>query len=343
MKGTLAQSLIAPRPSAAPPARDVFKAAEHAPPLPVDVPLGQLRTDGDINCREQLCGKTIETYRTMYVADGPQAMDALEAYFDGEWYWVWDGSHRKEAAQLARLEVLPVKAKHGTLRDAQLAATGANPKHGLPRSNATKRNAVLRLLRDEEWGKWGSREIARQAHVSHTFVDKLRTSGNGCQIDDGRRTVLRGGTQYEIDTSRIGSGPRLTTKLFRDENEEAPGDEAAAVGQARDLAAERRQEDSGTEAPQRVQVAEAEAIRDGLVNWRELGRRWALRGSVQGQPDDVLRKALAGKFRLLLAAVAWGARNAGGKSDKARDAALHQLMQGARQAAKPSRTGGSDD
>ena len=33
--------------------------------------------------------------------------------------------------------------------------------HGLRRSNADKRRAVLTLLNNEEWAKWSAREIAK--------------------------------------------------------------------------------------------------------------------------------------------------------------------------------------
>lgn len=36
--------------------------------------------------------------------------------------------------------------------------------------------AVETLLRDEEWSRWSDRRIAREAHVTHPFVIKLRES-----------------------------------------------------------------------------------------------------------------------------------------------------------------------
>ena len=55
-------------------------------------------------------------------------------------------------------------------------SVGCNAAHGQRRSNDDKRLAVSKLLKDKKWGKWSDREIAKRCHVSHTFVDNLRTS-----------------------------------------------------------------------------------------------------------------------------------------------------------------------
>ena len=49
-----------------------------------------------------------------------------------------------------------------------------NAKHGERRTDVEKYFAVNKLLDDEEWSRWSSREIARQTHTSHPFVIKLR-------------------------------------------------------------------------------------------------------------------------------------------------------------------------
>jgi hypothetical protein len=39
-------------------------------------------------------------------------------------------------------------------------SVSANAPHGLRRTNADKRRAVVRLLEDTEWSQWADREIA---------------------------------------------------------------------------------------------------------------------------------------------------------------------------------------
>ena len=48
--------------------------------------------------------------------------------------------------------------------------------HGLSRTNADKRHAVMLLLNDEEWVTWSDSEIARKCAVYHSFVGRMRAS-----------------------------------------------------------------------------------------------------------------------------------------------------------------------
>jgi len=66
--------------------------------------------------------------------------------------------------------------KQGTERDAILYSVGANATHGMRRTNADKRRAVMRLLEDEEWGKWSDGEIARRCGVTRQTVTNHRAS-----------------------------------------------------------------------------------------------------------------------------------------------------------------------
>lgn len=84
-------------------------------------------------------------------------------------------------------------------------SVGSNASHGLRRTNADKRKAVLKLLEDEEWGKWSDRSIGEKCAVSNRFVTNLRNelSVNGSQIPPERK-VIRNGTPYIINTDNIG-------------------------------------------------------------------------------------------------------------------------------------------
>lgn len=119
-----------------------------------------------------------------------------------EAYWLSEGFHRFAAAREAELETIACEIRPGSLRDAILHSAGANATHGLRRSNADKRRAVLILIEDEEWSKWSDREISRQCAVSHEFVRKLRPDLS--TLTDAPRTVSRGGNVYTMDTAAIG-------------------------------------------------------------------------------------------------------------------------------------------
>ena len=51
---------------------------------------------------------------------------------------------------------------------------GASGSHGLRRNRQDIRRAIELLLRDEEWGKWGDREIARRVGCSDKTVGAAR-------------------------------------------------------------------------------------------------------------------------------------------------------------------------
>ncbi len=98
----------------------------------------------------------------------------VEVYYDGSIYWLADGYHRVDAARLLERETIEAEVLDGGERDAILHGIGSNASHGLRRTQADKRQAVERLIRDEEWGKWSDRKIAKLAKVDHKTVGKIR-------------------------------------------------------------------------------------------------------------------------------------------------------------------------
>jgi len=102
----------------------------------------------------------------------------VTVFHDGLDYYLADGFHRFFAAKKVGSPGILCDVKAGTLRDAILYSFGANNKHGLPRTSADKRKAVIAMLEDIEWQDWSDREIARQCSVSHPFVSALRKELN---------------------------------------------------------------------------------------------------------------------------------------------------------------------
>ncbi|HIK29899.1 MAG TPA: ParB N-terminal domain-containing protein [Oscillatoriales cyanobacterium M59_W2019_021] len=115
----------------------------------------------------------------------------------GEENFLADGFHRSFAYDRAGVEDVMVRWYPGTLRDAQLYSLGANAEHQilLPRSNADKRNAVVRMLQDSEWAGWSDGAIAKQCRVSQPFVSKLRKEAEPTQnvMSSGERKYSRNG------------------------------------------------------------------------------------------------------------------------------------------------------
>jgi len=167
----------------------------------ISLRLDQLRIDGGTQPRAALDDATIEDY-AQAMAEGEQ-FPPLTAFHDGETYWLADGFHRLAAARKLQRPTIAVEVHQGTRRDAVLYSVSANATHGLRRSNADKRRAVETLLKDDEWGKWSDREIARKARVSHTFVAKIRADLTGNAASEERVYTTKHGTTATMNTGAI--------------------------------------------------------------------------------------------------------------------------------------------
>jgi hypothetical protein len=93
--------------------------------------------------------------------------------------FVWDGWHRLEAAKRCGLKEVPVNdhAKDLAPEDnrfeaALVLACGANARHGLQRSASEARKAAITVIRLFP-GK-SLRQLGEIAHVSHTYIAKLK-------------------------------------------------------------------------------------------------------------------------------------------------------------------------
>jgi hypothetical protein len=95
-------------------------------------------------------------------------------YFDGISYYLTDGYHRLLAHKRAEKVSILCNVVQGTLRDAVFHSTGVNSAHGMRRTYADKRKAVMTLLDDFEWEGMSNGQIAKHCHVSSTFVSDLR-------------------------------------------------------------------------------------------------------------------------------------------------------------------------
>lgn len=134
--------------------------------------INKIRTDGGTQPRKGLDSDTVEQYTQAVKAK--VKFPPVIVYYDGAAYWLADGFHRLQAHRNAQKRVILADVRQGNLREAILHSAGANATHGLRRSNADKRRAVMCLLDDPEWSEWSDRAIAKRCNVSHVFVAKLR-------------------------------------------------------------------------------------------------------------------------------------------------------------------------
>ena len=137
--------------------------------------IGALVLDEKLQSRTEIDEATVAEY-TESVKGGDE-FPAVLVYFDGINYYLTDGYHRYHAHKRAERVSILCDVVNGTFRDAVFHATGANSKHGMRRTNADKRKAVMTLLDDLVWMEMSSQEIAAHCGVSIPFVSNLKTSG----------------------------------------------------------------------------------------------------------------------------------------------------------------------
>ena len=134
--------------------------------------IADIRRNGGTQQRTGLNHETVINYAEL-MRDGV-IFPPVKVKFDGENYWLYDGFHTTEAAWSIGKQEHDAEITQGTQRDAILLSFGVNADHGLPRSNADKRNAVNNMLDDEEWSSWSNREIAKYCAVTEGLVRKIK-------------------------------------------------------------------------------------------------------------------------------------------------------------------------
>jgi hypothetical protein len=133
------------------------------------LPISALRLDGGTQSRATISDSTVAEYT--------ECLDALPpvvVFHDGSDHWLADGFHRVRAFMAAGRPSVPADVRQGTQRDAVLFSFGVNDDHGLRRTRAEARAAVVRCLSDEEWGARPDRWIADKCRVSPDTVNRVR-------------------------------------------------------------------------------------------------------------------------------------------------------------------------
>lgn len=138
----------------------------------MNLSLDKIKIDGGTQSRAKIDQDVVSEYADN-MRDGAKFPPVI-VFHDGAEYFLADGFHRYHAAKKAGSPGIKCDVREGTLRDAILYSFGANADHGLRRTPADKRKAVMAMLSDIEWQDWSDREIARQCCVSHPFVAAIR-------------------------------------------------------------------------------------------------------------------------------------------------------------------------
>lgn len=134
--------------------------------------LAEIQTRDDLQPRIQMNMFVVTDYAEA-MREG-RTFPPVEVVWDGSSYWLWDGFHRRRAAEQAGLTEIDAHVTEGTLEDAQWLALSANRTHGMRRGNEDKRRGVKLALRHPNGINLSDNQIAEHCGVSQPFVGKIR-------------------------------------------------------------------------------------------------------------------------------------------------------------------------
>jgi hypothetical protein len=146
-----------------------------------DVSIAKLRREEVTQAREATDDDVAAEYWRKIDEEGQQFPAPVVFKDAHHYYWLADGWHTVRGYELAGRKMIRCHIIEGSLRDAILYAAAANAAHGLQRTRADRRRAVLLLLRDEEWSQWSNREIARHCCVDEGTVRNVRRELEGAE------------------------------------------------------------------------------------------------------------------------------------------------------------------
>jgi len=134
------------------------------------IEVAKVRIDGGTQMRATIDEQVVAEYADLY--RGKVAMPEIACAYDGVDHWLVDGFHRWHAMQAAGIKWCSPTVTSASRTEAQWMACGMNMGHGLRRSNADKRKAVLAAfaLRPEA----SDRAIAEHCGVSPGMVGDWR-------------------------------------------------------------------------------------------------------------------------------------------------------------------------
>lgn len=134
--------------------------------------IAEIHIDGGTQPRASIDEAVVAEYAAAIEAGA--AFPPLTVVFDGKKHWLADGFHRILALERLNRTHAECVVKKGTLDDAKWLAAGANVSHGLRRTNADKRAAVLMALATEKGKEASERELAKWCGVSHEMVRQIQ-------------------------------------------------------------------------------------------------------------------------------------------------------------------------
>ncbi len=149
-----------------------------------------LRTDGETQCRVEVCGETVDNYAELLETRPRWPFPELDIFYDGSDYWVADGFHRLLASHRVGRSSVPCLLHRGTAADARIFGMTANDQHGLRMSRADKRACVEWLF--ATYPRMSQRDAADKAGVGVRTVQRIAADLREAPLIEGNSTVRQG-------------------------------------------------------------------------------------------------------------------------------------------------------
>lgn len=146
--------------------------------------INAVRIDGGTQPRERIDMDVVGDYAEA-VKVGIEFPPVI-VFHDGAEHWLADGFHRWHAHKQAEKASILADVRAGSLDDAKLFASGCNGDHGLRRSNADKRLAVLMAVGVKK--DWSDTKLATHCAVSVPFVSAIRRPEVAAKQQEQRAT-----------------------------------------------------------------------------------------------------------------------------------------------------------
>ena len=168
------------------------------------IQLSAIRIDGGTQSREALNQATVAEYAEA-MTEGV-TFPPITLFFDGSIHWLVDGFHRYFAAKQVGFTDMPAEVRVGTQLDAQWASYTVNKDHGLRRSNADKRKAVMGALAHPYGKAKSDNQIAKELGVHPSTVGDIRRSlaDSASDVPAERTYTTKHGTTAVMNTANIG-------------------------------------------------------------------------------------------------------------------------------------------
>jgi transposase len=178
-----------------------------------------IRIDGGTQARLQLNQEVVAEYAEK-MRDG-EVFPPVTVYFDGSEYWLADGFHRYFATKDNAKASIDADVENGTQQEAKKYSWKANSRRGLRLNHDDFRNIILAMLGDEETKTWSNRQIAEWVGVSHSTVNRIKSSLEQSSSETTEKKYInKHGKESVMKTEKIGKtvqkipAPDMTSALM---------------------------------------------------------------------------------------------------------------------------------